>query len=81
MILDLPRFVEAERRHWKALEKTLAWLETNPDGKLSLEEAARFHELYQRAGDGLTRISTFAAEGELQRYLAWLVSRAYAEIH
>jgi len=26
-------------------------------------------------------VSDFAAEGDLQRYLAWLVSRAYAEIH
>ena len=26
-------------------------------------------------------MSDFAAEGDLQRYLAWLVSRAYAEIH
>jgi len=81
MILDLPRFVEAERPHWTALEKTLAWLETNPGGKLTIEEAARFHELYERAGDDLTRVASFAAEGELQRYLAWLVSRAYAEIH
>jgi len=81
MILDLPRFVEAERPHWMALEKTLTWLEMNPGAHLTLEEAVRFQTLYERAGDDLTRVASFAAEGELQRYLAWLVSRAYAEIH
>jgi uncharacterized membrane protein SpoIIM required for sporulation len=81
MILDLPRFVETERPHWTALEKTLTWLDMNPGGRLTLEDAARFHELYERAGDDLTRVASFAAEGELQAYLASLVSRAYAEIH
>jgi uncharacterized membrane protein SpoIIM required for sporulation len=81
MILDLPRFVETERAQWKALEATLAWIEMNPGARLSIEEAARFHALYQRTADDLARISTFAAEGELQIYLGWLVSCAYAEIH
>jgi uncharacterized membrane protein SpoIIM required for sporulation len=81
VILDLPRFLEAERPHWAALEKSLAWMESNPTGKLSLDEAERFHALYERAADDLTRVAGFAAEGELQRYLSWLVSRAYAEIH
>ena len=81
MILDLPRFLEAERPHWAALEKTLQWFESHPNGRLSLDEAARFHALYQRAGDDLARVSGFAAEGELQRYLSRLVGRAYSEIH
>jgi uncharacterized membrane protein SpoIIM required for sporulation len=81
MIIDLPRFVEAERPHWTALEKTLAWLDLNPGGRLTIEQAARFQALYERAGDDLTRVASFAGEGELQGYLAWLVSRAYAEIH
>jgi uncharacterized membrane protein SpoIIM required for sporulation len=81
MILDLPRFVAGERPHWRALEKTLDWLERDPNRKLTLEEAQQFHALYERAADGLTRVTGFAGEGELQRYLAWLVSRAYAEIH
>jgi uncharacterized membrane protein SpoIIM required for sporulation len=81
MILDLPRFVEAERPCWSALEKTLEWLEHNRGGPLSIEDAERFHALYQRAADDLSRVAGFAAEGELQKYLAWLVSRAYAEIH
>ena len=81
MILDLPRFVEAERPHWSALERTLQWFDSNPSGRLNLEEAQRFHALYQRAADDLAHLSSFAAEGELHRYLGWLVSRAYAEIH
>jgi uncharacterized membrane protein SpoIIM required for sporulation len=81
VILDLPRFVEAERPHWAALDKTLEWLERNPARRLSIEEAERFHVLYERTADDLARVAGFAAEGELQRYLAQLVSRAYAEIH
>ena len=41
MILDLPRFVKAERPHWTALDKTLDWLERNPASRLSIEEAER----------------------------------------
>jgi uncharacterized membrane protein SpoIIM required for sporulation len=81
MIVDLSRFVEQERPHWTALEKTLDWLASGPDRKLNIEEAQRFHVLYQRAASDLARVSGFAAEGELRRYLEWLVSRAYAEIH
>lgn len=81
MILDLPRFVKAERPHWKALEKSLLWLERNPGGHLTVDEATQFHSLYQRAADDLARVKGFAGEGDLQQYLSWLVSRAYAEIH
>ncbi len=81
MILDLPRFLETERPHWTALEKTLAWIESQPGRRLTVSEAERFHALYERAADDLARVSTFAAEGELRSYLSWLVSRAYSEIH
>jgi uncharacterized membrane protein SpoIIM required for sporulation len=81
MIVDLSRFVETERPYWKALEETLDWLERSPDRKLTLEEAERFHILYQRTAADLGRISSFAAEGGLRQHLEWLVSRAYAEIH
>lgn len=77
MILDLSRFVETERPHWTALEKSLAWLEANPHARLTLAEVENLHALYQRASADLAR----APEGELKRYLEWLVSRAYAEIH
>jgi uncharacterized membrane protein SpoIIM required for sporulation len=81
MILDLGRFVETEQPHWAALEKTLQWLEESPGRRMSLEEAERLHGLYQRASADLARVSGMASEGELRRYLEWLVGRAYAEIH
>ncbi len=81
MILDLGRFVEVERPHWTALEKTLDWIERNPERKLSLQELERFHDLYQRASSDLARVATLASEGELRKYLELLVGRAYAEIH
>ena len=81
MIVDLGRFVETERPQWRALESTLAWLDADPGRKLTVEEAERFHALYERAAEDLARIESFAAEGELKRYLSALVGRAYAEIH
>jgi uncharacterized membrane protein SpoIIM required for sporulation len=77
MILDISRFVETERPHWTALEKSLGWLEANPQARLTLGEVEKLHVLYQRAAADLARVP----EGELRRYLEWLVSRAYAEIH
>ncbi len=81
MILDLGRFVETERPNWTALEKTLDWLETDPDRKLSLADLEKFQELYQRVSADLAKVATIESQGELRRYLEWLVSRAYAEIH
>lgn len=81
MILDLARFVESGRPRWTALEKTLDWLERDPHRALSLEEAEKFHELYQRASADLAKIASMASEGELRTHLEWLVGRAYAEIH
>jgi uncharacterized membrane protein SpoIIM required for sporulation len=77
VILDISRFVETERPHWTALEKSLEWLEGNPEARLTLEEAERLHTLYQRASADLARVP----EGEIRKYLEWLVSRAYAEVH
>jgi uncharacterized membrane protein SpoIIM required for sporulation len=81
MILDLARFVETERPQWTALEKALDWIAADPTRTMSLEELERFHVLYQRASADLGKVATLASEGELRRYLEWLVSRAYAEIH
>ena len=33
MIVDLARFVETERPHWSALEKSLDWLAEEPDAQ------------------------------------------------
>jgi uncharacterized membrane protein SpoIIM required for sporulation len=77
VILDISRFVETERPHWNALEKSLTWLEANPEARLTLQEVESLHLLYQRASADLARVP----DGELRKYLEWLVSRAYAEIH
>lgn len=70
-----------ERPAWSELERTLERLEANASAPLSLDEARRFHHLYQRVSADLARISTFASEPELRRYLESLTARAYAEIH
>ena len=81
MIIDIPRFVEAERPTWTELEAVLTRLGGEPDAALSLEEARRFHFLYQKVSADLGRVSTFASEPALRQYLESLVGRAYAEIH
>jgi len=81
MIIDLPRFITAERPTWTELEQLLDRLEANPDRVMSLEEAQRFHLLYQKVSADLGRVATFASEPELKRYLETLTARAYGEIH
>jgi uncharacterized membrane protein SpoIIM required for sporulation len=81
MILDLARFVETERPYWTALEKTLDWIASDPTRTMTIEDLESFHILYQRASADLAKVATLASEGELRRYLEWLVSRAYAEVH
>ena len=56
-------------------------LEADPDRPMSLEEAQRFHLLYQKVSADLGRVATFASEPELRRYLESLTARAYGEIH
>ncbi len=81
MIIDLPRFIAAQRPVWTELEKLLDRLERDPAGALSLDAAKQLHLLYQKVSADLGRIATFAAEPELRRYLESLTARAYSEIH
>src|SRR5580692_9545042 len=81
MIIDLPRFIASERPTWTELEKMLDRLEEVHGQKMSLEEAQRFHLLYQKVSADLGRVATFASEPELRRYLESLTARAYGEIH
>jgi uncharacterized membrane protein SpoIIM required for sporulation len=81
MIIDLPRFIAAERPSWTELERALDKLESEPNRKLPLEEVRRFHLLYERAAADLAKLTTFSAEPETRRYLESLVARAYGEIH
>ena len=56
MILDLARFVETERPHWTALEKTLDWLARDPRRKMSRRGPGAFPRLVSarlgRSGQG-----------------------------
>ena len=81
MILDLPRFLAAERRYWTELEAALDRIESDPSRRPELDEIKDLHYLYQRASADLARIATFSSEPETRRYLESLVARAYAEIH
>ena len=81
MIIDLPKFVAAERPVWNELEQLLKRIENQPNHTLPLEDLQRFHYLYERTAADLGRVSTFAAEPETRRYLEHLVARAYGEIH
>ncbi|MFQ5932353.1 MAG: stage II sporulation protein M, partial [Nitrospiraceae bacterium] len=81
MIIDLQKFVHAERRYWAELEAILTKLENEPKHSLDIDQVNNFHYLYQRASADLAKILTFSSEPELRRYLESLVARAYGEIH
>jgi uncharacterized membrane protein SpoIIM required for sporulation len=81
VIIDLPRFVEAERPYWDELEAALHRIETEPERRMSLADLQRFHYLSERCSADLARLDTFATEPRLRAFLESLVSRAYSEIH
>jgi uncharacterized membrane protein SpoIIM required for sporulation len=81
MIIDLPRFIAAERPSWTELETVLDELQENPKALRTIDQVKRFHFLYQKVSADLARISTFASEPALRHYLEALTARAYAEIH
>jgi uncharacterized membrane protein SpoIIM required for sporulation len=81
MIIDLQRFVTAERPFWTELETALGKLEAQPNLRLPLDQVQRFHLLYERTAADLAKITTFSSEPETRRYLESLVARAYGEIH
>ena len=81
MIIDLPRFIAAERPAWSELETLLDRLDRDPGFVLTVEQARHFHFLYQKVSADLARIATFSSEPDLRGYLESLVARAYGEIH
>jgi Uncharacterized membrane protein len=80
MIIDLPRFLAAERPYWQELKTLLDRLETETQPKLSVAEVERFHFLYERTAAALARIAAHA-DPNTHRFLESLVARAYGEIH
>ena len=81
MIIDLPRFVSAERAYWDELHAVLVKLEAEPERRLPLSEIERLHYLYERCSSDLSRLDTFSTEPRLRAFLESLVSRAYSLIH
>jgi uncharacterized membrane protein SpoIIM required for sporulation len=81
MLIDVRGFIESEKTYWQELEHILDRIEIQSDRTMDLAELRRFHYLYERASSDLAKISTFAAEKEIRRYLESLVARAYGEIH
>ena len=81
MIIDLEKFLEAERPVWREFEETLAKMEEGETVRLNLDQVQRFHYLHQRVSGDLARIMTFAAEPRTRAYLESLAARAYAQVH
>ncbi len=81
MIIDLEKFIAAERPFWSELDAILVLNERDPYRHMAFKEIKRLHYLYQRASSDLAKISTFSAERAIGAYLESMVSRAYAVIH
>ncbi|MGI8745265.1 MAG: stage II sporulation protein M [Bryobacteraceae bacterium] len=79
MILDLPRFVTAERHYWDELKRLLDSMDEDSSRRLSIAEVERFHYLYERSSAGLAKLDEFSGPGT-RLYLEAIVARAYALI-
>ncbi len=81
MILDLDKFIARERHFWDELATLLQRQDNQPDLRMSLQEAQRFHYLYQRASSDLVKLNTFAGEVDTTQFLERLIARAYSKLH
>lgn len=81
MIIDVARFVAAERQYWDELRAVLDRMEGEPERRMTVPEVQRLHYLYERCSADLAQLDTFAAEPTVRSSLESLVSRAYTEIH
>ncbi|MDY7036260.1 MAG: stage II sporulation protein M [Thermodesulfobacteriota bacterium] len=81
MIIDLKKLITEERPYWTELEGIINTLEQEPFYKMGLAQIKRFHYLYQRTSNDLSRIMNSSSEPEIRRYLESVVGRAYEEIH
>jgi hypothetical protein len=80
MIIDLPRFIAAERPAWTELEQLLDRLDRDPGYSLTVEQAKHFHFSIRKSPRTLPHRHFFQRAG-LRSYLESLVARAYGEIH
>jgi uncharacterized membrane protein SpoIIM required for sporulation len=81
VIIDVTRFVAAERAYWDELRAMLDRIETEPERRMPVTEIQRLHYLYERCSADLAQLDTFATEPKLRASVEALVSRAYTEIH
>jgi uncharacterized membrane protein SpoIIM required for sporulation len=81
VIVDIPRFVAAERPYWDELQALLDRTGAEPEHRFALAEIQRLHYLYERCSAGLARLDTFSTDPALRARLESLVSRAYTGIH
>jgi uncharacterized membrane protein SpoIIM required for sporulation len=81
VIIDLARFVSAERVYWDELRAMLERMDAEPERRMPVDEVQRLHYLYERCSADLAQIDTFSTEPKLRASLESLVSRAYTEIH
>jgi uncharacterized membrane protein SpoIIM required for sporulation len=81
VIVDIPRFVAAERPYWDELQVLLDRMDAEPERRLTLAEIERLHYLYERCSAGLARLDTFSTDPALRGLVERLVSRGYCEIH
>ena len=81
MIVDIPRFVAAERPYWDELRALLDGMDSEPERRLTPAEIQRLHYLYERSSAGLARLDTFSTDPALRGTLETMVARAYSEIH
>lgn len=80
MILDLPRFVTAERPYWEELKTMLDRIEDDPYTRMTASDVARLRYLYGRAVAGFAKMTPYS-ETEAREYLEALLARAYANCH
>ncbi len=80
MIVDLQAFANRGQPSWDELDALLERLAEQPE-RLDLADAARLHELYERACADLLALGESYAGSDLHSNLETLVGRAYGEIH
>jgi uncharacterized membrane protein SpoIIM required for sporulation len=81
VIIDVARFVAAERTYWDELRAMLDRIDSEPERRIPVVEIQRLHYLYERSSADLAQLDTFATEPNLRSAVESLVSRAYTEIH
>ena len=81
MIIDIEKFILQERPFWTELERMLGAFDGASRKAPTFDQAQRLHYLYERTAADLGRLTTFASEPGLTRYLEALTAKAYAELH